>query len=536
MTAAPPSADMAALPPAAVRLLAEAGTALNRMRPEAAERLLANVLVLVPGCAEAHRLRGIAAQMRGEPLRAVGALRQALALRPDDAIIHMNLGGALFETGAADEALSTLQRACELAPGMAAAWYNLGKALKLQVRTEQACTALRQALRLDPSHVSARITLADALTSLGDIAAATSHYREILQRQPDNPKAWHALANLKTQPFDHADLHRLRHAFGRPGTATDARIMLGFALAKACDDLGDYTAAFEALREANALKRSHVAWDADAQRDRVDAIMAAFASSLPAPLEPDLGREVIFVVSLPRSGSTLVEQILASHPQIEGANEIPDLPQVIEDESRRRGQPFPRWVPTATAEDWLRLGHDYLARTARWRQRCPRFTDKNLTTWELVGAALAMLPGARVVNCRRDPVETCFACYRQLFSSGAHFSYDLDEMANHYRDYDRLSRYWRQRYPGRIFEQVHELLLADPETRIRRLLDFCGLDFHPACLDFHRTTRTVLSTASAAQVRQPLRRDTAHSVRYGDRLDALRARLHDIEPGYAGAD
>jgi hypothetical protein len=223
----------------------------------------------------------------------------------------------------------------------------------------------------------------------------------------------------------------------------------------------------------------------------------------------------------------LIEQILASHPEVEGANEIIDLPAILDGESRQCGRAWPVWVPGATPVDWQRLGTDYLARTARWRECKPRFTDKNLATWKHVGAALAMLPAARVVVVRRDPVEACLACYRQWFASGTQFAYDLDEMADYCIDFIRLTRSWLQQYPDRVFDLEYEALLADPETVTRRLLDFCGLRFDSRCLDFHRTRRTVISAASAAQVRQPLQRDTARAPRYGHLLDGLRQRLRD---------
>lgn len=515
------------LSPTAARLLTEAGAALGRMKLDDAERALFGVLALAPDCAEANRLMGVASQMRGDHARAIEFLRDALAVNPDDATTHMNLGSALYESGATEAALASLRRACELAPGMAAGWYNLGKALKLQFQYAAACEALRRALKLDPTHGLSRLCLADAQTGLGDIAEAVRNYRAVLRRQPGQAQAWFSLANLKTVRFEPADVTHLQRALQQAGTTTDARISLGFALAKAHEDQGDYAAAFEALRQANALKRRTVAWDDAAERARVDATMAAFARSLPAPLDPTLGKEVIFIVSLPRSGTTLTEQILASHPEVEGANEITDLPQVIEDESKRRGKPFPQWVPDATTEDWSRLGRDYLARTERWRRERPRFTDKNLVTWQLVGAIMAMLPGARVVSSHRDPLETCFACYRQLFSNGAYFSYDLADMASHYQDYDRLSRHWQAMFPQRILDYPYEALLADPETRIRQLLAFCELTFDEACLAPHLASRTVRSTPSAAQVRQPLRAAAMQSARYDDQLKPLRAQLRN---------
>lgn len=508
------------LSPTVGRLLRDADSALARMKLDDAERALFGAMALAPNCAEVNRMMGVVCQIRGDHAKAVEFLREALAGNPDNATTHMNLGSALYEAGATEDALTSLRRACDLAPGAAAGWYNLGKALKLQFQYEASCVALRQALAIDPRHVLTRLCLADAQTGLGDIAGAIHNYREVLRQQPAQAQAWFSLANLKTAKFDAGDVTGLQRALRQSGTSADALVSLRFALAKAHEDQGDYAAAFESLQQANALKRRSAPWDGAAEHARVEAVMAAFARPLPAA-DPAFGSEVIFIVGLPRSGTTLTEQILASHPDVEGANEITDLPQVIEDESRRRGKPFQQWVPEATAEDWSRLGRDYLARTERWRRERPRFTDKNLVTWQLVGAIRAMLPGARVINSHRDPLETCFACYRQLFSNGAHFSYDLADMANHYRDYECLTRHWLAIHPQHILDYPYEALLADPETRIRQLLAFCDLAFDEACLTPHLAARTVRSTASAAQVRQPLRAPVSYSARYADELAPL---------------
>lgn len=512
------------------RLLSEASAALSQGNGKAAEHPLGQVLALHPQHADANRLMGIALQMQGDYGRAIGFLRRAIAAAPANALLHTNLGSALFESGAVDDALAALRRACELAPNMAASWYNLGKALKLQFHVDEASKVLQRSLQIDPNHIRARITLADIQASLGDVASAVANYREILRQEPANPSAWFALGNLKTEPFSASDVAQLQCILKQPGASADARILIGFALAKAHEDQNDYAAAFDALAEANALKRKQVQWDAAGESAHVDAIARAFAEALPPSLDPALGKEVIFIVSLPRSGSTLTEQILASHPLVEGANEITDLPQVIEDESKRRGVAFPAWVSSATADDWHRLGLDYLARTERWRRQRPIFTDKNLLSWQLVGAIRAMLPGARLVNNLRDPLETCFACYRQLFSTGAHFTYDVSDMTRSYADYDRLSRHWQQLFPQHIHTHVYEELLANPELQTRKLLDFCGLAFDPRCLAFHETSRAVRSTPSAAQVRQPLRSDTSRSGRYGDKLDPMRAQLAQLLP------
>jgi Tfp pilus assembly protein PilF len=511
--------------PAVARLLAEADQTLRQHRPDLAARALTRALALAPEQGNAWRMLAFIQRTSGHHAEVVVSLKRALEIDPDDATTRTGLGIALHECGLPDEALLEFERACQLAPGTATCWFNLGHALKLRDhRADKACDALERAVALDPGHIRARLALADVQTSLGRIEAAVANYREILLRQPSNHHAWLALANTKTERFTEREATVLRNLLRGAEPASEAGIVLGFALARAMEDQGDYRAAFAALAKANASKRCTLDWNAASEKAYLDAIEVAFAQPHAHATNADRGNEVVFVVSLPRSGSTMVEQILASHPQLEGAGEIQDLQQVLEGESVRRGQPFPQWTSDASPTDWARLGEEYLQRTAHWRSDTPRFTDKNLLNWKLVGAALSMLPGARVVNCRRDPLETCLGCYRQLFRTGNGFSYALDDMAAYWRLYDHLCRHWQRLYPERFLELRYESLVAQPEAEIRRLLEFCGLPFDPACLDFQQTRRTV-RTASAAQVRRSLHRDTARSDHYGEALAPLRALL-----------
>jgi hypothetical protein len=185
------------------------------------------------------------------------------------------------------------------------------------------------------------------------------------------------------------------------------------------------------------------------------------------------------------------------------------------------------WVSGASADDWRRLGHAYLAETARWRKVKPRSVDKNLTNWLLVGAALSMLPSARVIIVRRDPVETCLACYRQCFGEPIEFADDLRDLASYYANFLGLTRFWRERYPHRVMDLEYEALVAQPEASISHLLDFCGLPPSRECLEFHKTRRAIFSVPSAAQVREPLRTKTARSALYGSKLDPLRQYLRE---------
>jgi len=509
----------------AARMLARARDEWERRDFAAAEHSLSNVLALAPNDLSATRMLGMAVQRLGDHARAIDCFRRVLAAHPDDADIHVCLGIALHERGETADAVKHLRHACALEPRSASAWFNLGEALVQQVHTVDAVAALRRALELDPAHISARLSLAKAQASLGEVDAAIAGFREVLRRDPGNAEGWFGLSNLNTVRFDAADAASLKSALARPNLSPRDCELLGFTYAKALENRGDYAQAFEAFRTANASRRRRVKWDAAGERKRVDEIQRVFANGTPRPLDDELGGEVIFIVSIPRSGSTLVEQILASHPQVEGANEIKDITEVIDAETRRRNSAYPLWAADATAQDWQRLGREYLERTARWREAKPRFTDKSLLSWYLVGPALAMLPAARVVIIRRDPVETCLACFRQLFSERSAFACDLDELADYCIDFLRLTRFWREQYPDRVLDLEYENLQADPDAEIRRLLDFCDLPFDRACLEFHKTERAVLSAPSAAQVRQPLRRDTARSARYGDKLDSLRQRL-----------
>ncbi|WP_233840896.1 sulfotransferase [Dyella sp. 2HG41-7] len=513
------------LSPAARQWLSEAGKALSEGRADLAEQPLKRVLAEAPDFANAQFLYGIACQMRGDSVNAAAFMRKAALQRPDDPSILTNLGGALYDSGATEEAFTHLRRATELAPMQAAVWFNLGKALKLNWQLDAAADALRRALDLDARHIAARTTLADIFTIRGDISGAVAQYRKVLALQPEHALAWHGLANLKTVSLTQQDAQQIQHILQSSRLAPDDRVFLGFSLYRALEDQHDYAGAFQALREANALKRQLIEWNAAVEHAHVGDIVEAFRHPMPTPLDPTLGREVLFIASMPRSGSTLVEHILASHPQVEGANEISDLSHVIERESKRRGKAFPHWAADATPEDWARLGKDYLARTAHWRKKRPYFTDKGLQNWQWIGVIRAMLPGAKIINCHRDPVETCFACYRQLFSEGILFSYDLDDLASYSNDYVHLSNFWQQHYSGYVFDLSYEALVQEPEVLIRQLLSFCQLPFDEACLSPHQTQRDVHSTASAAQVRQPIRSDTARSPRYRDFLQPLIQRL-----------
>jgi tetratricopeptide (TPR) repeat protein len=518
-----PATPFNALSATAAAALARAKDALRHNDGAVAERILVAVLAVASQHPEILRLLGSAQAMQGRYADAAKSLHEAIALQPGDALAHNSLGNALGHLGDKAGAISAFARACALAPDLAPLWYNHGKALCEDLRNEEALAVLQCAVRLAPENQRAQFLLAHALRVTGRFDRSAALYRRILKHQPASAEAWLGLANLKNQRFDAADVAVMEHTARSP-LDVDDRNSIFFALARGYEDAGRYADAFHAYLDGNAHVRRFYPWDAARFSAQIDANLAAFPPPLAAgPRE--LGREAIFIVSLPRAGSSLTEQILASHPQIDGAGELLDLPAVLREESLRRGMPFPEWTRDATADDWQRLGERYLKRTARWRRQRPRFTDKLPDNWQYVGAALAMLPSARIVICRRDPLETALACFRQLFAGGGQpFSYDLDDIARYSHEFARTLRRWRECYPTQTHVQDYEALIADSETEIRALLAFCDLPFDERCLRFYETERTV-RTASSGQVREPLRNDTARAAKYGSLLDPLRAAL-----------
>jgi tetratricopeptide (TPR) repeat protein len=506
----------------ALRSVVAAAQLLDQGRVAEADRQLIGALALHPRHPEVLRLSAGIQSLRGQHAEAVATMRSAVAQQPDDPVYLNTLGTALISQGDLDAAVSTLKRAAEIDPDLVPAWYNLGLALMHSVRPAEAAEALRRALALAPDHAAARVLLADTLRASGHAQQAAEEYRRVLAMQPSAGVAWWGLANLKSVRFESGDIDAMRRAMQRQGLGDDDYIAIGFALAKALDDAGEYASSLAALADANARARRRGVWNATAFSAQVDKLLHAFTPP-PASSSSPLGAEVIFIVSMPRSGSTLIEQILASHSQVEGTSELPDLPLVLTEESQRRGKPFPTWIDAMQPADWERLGRRYLERTSRWREQRPRFTDKLLNNWFYLGAIRAMLPAARIVASRRDPLETCFSCYRQRFS-GNEFTRTFADLAAYWSDFDRAIKHWRELHPQHVYENSYENLVTQPESSIRALLKFCDLEFEPACLEFHRTERDVL-TASAAQVRAPLRSDTARAGDYGPLLDPLRAAL-----------
>lgn len=496
---------------------------MSEGRPDDAAREWAELAKYAGMHAEVLRLRGVIDYQNGRHQTALDPLLASLRQRPQDPLTFSYLGACYEALGDQDSALKAFRKACELAPENARHWLNFGRVLTANGWNEHAAVVLQQALKLAPQDQRVRAMLASALHHEGRSAEAVAEYRKSLAQNPANGACWWGLAVIKPMPLGAEDVVRMRAVLARADTQRDERIPMHFALAHALEQRGEPAAALQSLARAHALMgEGQPAWDAAVSRDAVKRSLEVFPTPPPAEAS-DPGREVIFIVSMPRSGSTLTEQILASHSLVNGTLELADLPQLVSESSSRHGAPFPNWASALAKGDWRALGQDYLQRTARWRLDRPRMTDKMPGNWRYIGAILAMLPNARVVVVQRDPLETCLACYRMLLH-GHDYTHDFERLAECWRQFDASVGEWQRRAPDRVRVQSYEALTQDTETQIRELLAFCDLPFEDACLNFHATERRI-STPSAAQVRQPMRSNTARADAYGALLDPLRSAL-----------
>jgi tetratricopeptide (TPR) repeat protein len=404
---------------------------------------------------------------------------------------------------------------------------------------EQALTLYRELLEGAVQPAELHLSIAHSLKTLGSTEAAVAEYRSAADCRPGYGEAYWSLANLKTYRFTDAEIGRMRAAEATPTAAGADRYHLCFALGKALEDRGEFAQSFEYYSRGNALKRTASGYrpetiETGARQQREVCTQTLFArhagggSTAPDP---------IFIVGLPRSGSTLVEQILASHSAVEGTQELADLPRMVAGLQGRAAPAdspiYPQIMLRLSAADFRRLGEQYLHDTRAYRSvGRPRFIDKMPNNFRHIGLIHLILPNARIIDVRREPMACCFSNFKQLFAQGQTFTYGLDDIARYYRTYLELMTHWDEVLPGRVLRVHYEDVVDDLEGSVRRLLDHCGLELEPACLAFHQTERSV-RTASSEQVRQPIYRDGLEQWRNYERwLEPLREALGDAVENY----
>jgi tetratricopeptide (TPR) repeat protein len=382
------------------------------------------------------------------------------------------------------------------------------------------------------------LSIAHSLKTLGRSAEAIAEYRNAATARPGYGDAYWSLANLKTYRFSDDELAAMRSAEAAPDTPVIDRCQLCFALGKALEDRQQYAQSFEYYGRGNALKRASSRYRPETIELNTRAQIAVCTPELFSRLGHGgaAAADPIFIVGLPRSGSTLIEQILASHSAVEGTHELADIPRLVAELKGREPDPDGARYPGALAEmstaDFRRLGEKYLNDTRIYRSGKARFIDKMPNNFRHIGLIRLMLPNAKIIDARREPMACCFGIFKQLFASGQEFAYSIEDLARYYRTYLELMAHWNQVLPGFIWRMQYEDVVEDLEGNVRRLLDFCGLPFEPECVEFYKTARNV-QTASAEQVRQPIYREGLEQWRHFEPwLGPLRHALGDALERY----
>ena len=459
---------------------------------------------------------------------AIPYLAEAARLDPHSALYAIYHARALANAMRLSDAITETGRARTLAPDDALIQDTAGVLLDQCGLHDPALEAFRQAVSLAPDNPDFRFSLATALANHGHTAEAEQAFEACIQRAPRHWRAHHSLSQLRTQTRESNHLPRLRALLPLAEGRTTASAYLHMALAKEHEDLGDYPAAFQHMQTAKAGPRRLIRYDA-----RRDArLFEAIAGLFPEPVEAD-GHptgEPIFILGMPRSGTTLVERILSSHPQVQAAGELHAFPAALKRAAGNARLLDPDDVARIQTDriDWNRLGQEYLDSTRPLSGGRPRFTDKLPHNFLHAGFIARALPNARLVLLRRDPMDTCLSNFRLLFAPESpyfDYSYDLLDVGRYYLAFNQLMAHWKRVLPGRILEIHYESIVADQEASTRQLLEFCNLPWDPACLQFH-ANRTAVATASAAQVRKPLYRSAVRRwERYGEQLAPLQELL-----------
>jgi tetratricopeptide (TPR) repeat protein len=460
---------------AAIRMLAEAGTRLGRYGD--AENLLARCLELAPSFVGARHNYAIVLYRQQKAAQAIPQIERLLALEPRDPAYRLLMAAAFGLVGEYDRAIEIYERVLAEYPDQPKIWLSYGHALRTAGRVDDALVA----------------------------------YRRCIAMTPEMGEAYWSLANLKTERFSPAEEAAIGAQLARPDLSADNRLHLHYALGKALEDRGDFTVSFEHYARGAELRRDEAAYDAAETTDQTQRSRALFTSAFFAARAGGGSESTapIFIVGLPRSGSTLIEQILASHSAVEGTMELPDIVAMARalGGRERESRAYPGVLADLSPRRRAELGEEYIAQTRIQRRLGrPFFIDKMPNNFRHIGLIQLILPNARIIDARRHPMGACFSAFKQHFARGHRFSYDLADLGRYYRDYLALMDHFDAVLPGRVHRVIYEDLVEDTEGEVRRLLDHCGLAFEPACLLFHENERAV-RTASSEQVRRPIFRE-----------------------------
>lgn len=518
--------------------IAAAASALGENRPADAEPILRRRLQQHPTDVAAMCLLADAFARSGFPAEAELMLRDCLALAPGYRAARQNLAVVLLRQNRPAEALHECDRVLESAPADAGAQLLRANVLRRLGEFDECVRLYRGVLDADPAQPRAWTSLAHTLRTLGRTPECTEAFRRAIAVNPGYGEPYWAMSGMKPSPVTDADVSAMKSWLAKPDLDPEDRIHFNFALGLALETRASHAESFRHFTEANRLSRAAVRYDPDDMTRLVQRCRALFTQDFFAARTGcgAIAADPIFIVGLPRSGSTLVEQILASHSAVEATSELPDLPALARKIDAGTGA-YPDALAELDATTLEALGEEYLAR-ARLQRKTDRpfFIDKMPNNFAHTGLIHLILPQARIIDVRRHPLACGFSLYKLLFSHGQHFSYDLGDIGRYYLDYLELMKHFDRVLPGRVHRIIYEDLVRDTETSVRALLAHCGLPFEPACLAFHKTRRPV-STPSVEQVQSPIFGDGLDQWRhYEPWLGPLKDVLGDAVVSYRGTD
>ncbi len=508
---------------------------LRAGRMEEAEDALKKALRKTPDSVDALRMLAVC-YMQQEKNRsdAEALLRRAVDIAPDYTHAWMALGSLMQKQLKGEEAVKCFQAILRHDPDNVDALSGLGASYALANNPVKALEVYEKVIEKRPEMAGLQMGYGHVLKTTGDQEKALEAYRKAVELQPDNGEVYWSMANLKIFKFEDSEIAAMEYQISNnPDLSNVSTVNIRFALGKAYEDVRDYDKAWENYEAGNEKQREMVEFDPVQMEAMHDAFIETFDEEF-IENHQNVGCEdaaPIFIVGLPRSGSTLIEQILASHSQVEGTAELSDLGRIASSIGKFRVDRihYPRAVRDLRDMDFKAYGEEYLEAASAYRLTDkPFFTDKLPNNFAHIGLISLILPNAKIIDTRRHPLDSCLGAYKQLFAAGQNFTYDYLEIAEYYQQYDRLMQHWHKVLPGKVYVANYEDTVLDLETQVRGVLDHCELDFEENCINFHETKRAV-QTASSEQVRQPIYTGALGKWRkYEDHLDGWKDQLEDI--------
>ena len=496
-----------------------------------AEKLYRQILTRHPDNVSAMRLWARLGSKEKQYASAEVLLKQAVEVAPGFIQAWSELCQVQFEQEKFDDTINSANSLIKLRPGAPDGHIWLGAGSASAGRHQEALASFNKALEIAPDHVGAMCGIGNACRTIGDQDGAIAAFRNAIKANPLHAEAYWSLANMKTFRFENSEVDNMLALLDDQRITPEGQVQLNNSLGLEYDGRKEYDRAFEFIDRGNILRRGQEFYDRVENEEKIDLSIEAFSQQF---LDEKAGygnpdAAPIFIVGLPRSGSTLLEQILSSHSLVDGTHELSDLGKIIRTNPQLTGPRlrYPTAIENMNTDGFSRLGSEYIARSRQYRGDGVFFTDKNPNNFIHVGLLHLILPNAKIINARRHPLDSCFGSYKQLFAQGQPFTYDLIEVGEYYLNYQRLMDHWHQVLPGKVLDVHYEDVVADLDGQVRRILEYCELDWEESCLKFHETSRSV-KTASSEQVRQPIYASAVNSWRhYESHLGAL---IEVLEP------